>query len=317
MCPERSKKQEFPKPFVKWAGGKSQLLDEIKSRYPKKLGKDINRYCEPFVGGGAVLFDIIASYTFEEILINDINPDLINTYIQIRDNIDEMVELLSDLRSNYNDSEQTKKEEYYYIKRDRFNHLRQDANTSTDVERAALFVFLNKTCFNGLYRVNKNGDFNVPVGRHKKINVYEKANLCNVSKSLQSVTIKRGDYKECEDFIDCNTFVYIDPPYRPLSNTASFTGYAMDGFTDKEQIELGDFIKRISSKGASVVLSNSDPKNSDKKDNFFDDMYGEFNIDRVSAKRMINSNGKDRGSIKEIIVVNYPVSKAKKQHKII
>jgi len=317
MYIERSQKSDAAKPFVKWAGGKSQLLDEIRNRYPEELGKKITRYCEPFVGGGAVFFDIVSSHSFEEILINDINPDLINTYFQIRDNVDSVASTLSDFRADYNDLEQAKREEYYYEKRKRFNDLRRDSDKSTNIERASLFIFLNKTCFNGLYRVNGKGDFNVPVGRHKKLSIYDKTNICNVSKSLQNVTITCGDYKKCEDFIRKDTFVYIDPPYRPLSNTASFTSYALDGFTDKDQIELGDFINRIDAKGATVAVSNSDPKNSDVDDNFFDDLYKKYYIDRVDAKRMINSKGNDRGIIKEIIVINYEVSKTIKQRKLI
>jgi len=317
MCPERSSKCESMKPFVKWAGGKTQLLDEIRNKYPKGLGKKINRYCEPFVGGGAVLFDVISSHSFNDVLINDINPDLINAYVQIRDNIDSMTSTLSEFRTDYNNLSQIDKETYFYEKRKRFNELRKEREESTDAERASLFIFLNKTCFNGLYRVNRAGEFNVPFGRHKKISIYDEANLFNISKSLQNVNIVCGDYKGCEEFIRENTFVYIDPPYRPLSNTANFTSYAADGFTDKDQIELGEFIKRIDSKGAKIVLSNSDPKNSDKNDNFFDDLYAKFTIDRVNAKRMINSNGNDRGHINEIIVANYSFSISTRQRKIL
>jgi len=287
------------KPFIKWAGGKSQLLEEIRKKYPAK----IERYCEPFVGGGAVLLDVLANFQPKEVLINDINSELTNTYIQIRDNADVVIALLSDMKESFWEMDDKERKDFYYSKRDRFNEL--IIHSSATEEKAALFIFLNKTCFNGLYRVNAKGFFNVPMGSYKKPPICDEDNIRLISKLLNGVTIKCGDYSECADFIDNNTFVYIDPPYRPLSETSSFTSYAKTEFGDEQQIQLGHFIEQISDKGAKVVASNSDPKNTDKEDNFFDELYKLFKIRRVEATRMINSNSKGRGTINELLICNF------------
>lgn len=287
------------KPFIKWAGGKSQLLDEIRERYPKT----IERYCEPFVGGGAVLLDVLANFQPKEVLINDINPELTNTYTHIRDNADRVISLLSEMQEAFWNMDTDARKGYYYAQRDRFNELiKQAAQTE---EKAALFIFINKTCFNGLYRVNGKGLYNVPMGAYKKPPICDTENISLISELLQNVEIHCGDYSECADFINNNTFVYIDPPYRPLSPTSSFNSYAKTEFGDEQQIQLGHFIETISEKGAKVVASNSDPKNTDEKDNFFDDIYSSFQIKRVSASRMINSNSKGRGAISELLICNY------------
>lgn len=287
------------KPFVKWAGGKSQLLDAIRQKYPTK----IERYCEPFVGGGAVLLDVLANYKPREVLINDINPELINTYVQIRDNVESVISMLSEMQSDYWDMDNEKRKEYFYSQRNRFNELIKE--TVSTEEKAALFIFINKTCFNGLYRVNGKGLYNVPIGSYKKPPICDADNIRLISDLLQEVTIKCGDYSDCADFIEDNTFVYIDPPYRPLSETSSFTSYAKTEFGDEQQIQLGHFVEKISQKGAKVVASNSDPKNIDEEDDFFDEIYKMFIIKRVSATRMINSNSKGRGTISELLICNY------------
>jgi len=256
------------KPFIKWVGGKSQLLEEIREKYPSKIEK----YCEPFVGGGAVLFDILSKFQPKEILINDINKELINTYSQIKNNCEGMIYQLSELQNAYKNHEVEENKEFFYEKRARYNELKVNGNEDENLEKAVLFIFLNKTCFNGLYRVNSKGLFNVPFNNAKNPLLCDEENLRACSQLLQNVDMRVGDYKECKDFIDSNTFVYIDPPYRPLTQTAAFTSYSENGFTDKEQIELGNFITEISNKGAMVVASNSDPKNSDINDDFFDDM---------------------------------------------
>ena len=293
------------KPFVKWAGGKSQLLPDIRRKYPVELGKTLSKYCEPFVGGGAVLFDILSRYSIEEILINDINAELMNTYTQIKVNLSALLIELTDIQELFLAFDTERRKEYYYDKRERFNYIKVNGDEAVNLEKAALFIFLNKTCFNGLFRVNKRGLFNVPIGAYKSPVICDKENLENISKLLQAVEIKCGDYKECVAFIDESTFVYIDPPYRPLTDTASFTSYAETNFADKEQIELAKFVDGLSAKGASVTISNSDPKNSDENDNFFDEIYYKYNIARVMAKRMINSNGESRGSISELLISNY------------
>ena len=247
------------KPFIKWVGGKSQLLEEIREKYPSKIEK----YCETFVGGGAVLFDILSKFQPKKVLINDINKELINTYSQIKNNCESMISQLSDLQSIYKNHSLEENKGFFYEKRTRYNELKVNGNEAENLEKAVLFIFLNKTCFNGLYRVNSKGLFNVPFNNAKNPLLCDEENLQACSKLLQNVEMKVGDYKECKSFIDDKTFVYIDPPYRPLTQTAAFTSYSENGFSDKEQIELGTFINDISNKGAMVLASNSDPKNSD------------------------------------------------------
>ena len=291
------------KPFIKWVGGKSQLLEEIKEKYPPKIEK----YCEPFVGGGAVLFDILSSKHPETVLINDINKELINTYSQIKNNCDGMINQLSEIQTIYKTHTLEENKAYFYEKRQRYNELKVNGNDAENLEKAALFIFLNKTCFNGLYRVNSKGLFNVPFNNAKNPLLCDEENLRACSEVLQNVEMRVGDYKECKDFIDSNTFVYIDPPYRPLSQTAAFTSYSENGFSDDDQKTLSIFIKdMITEKHAKVLVSNSDPKNTDVNDNFFDDLYDKnhFQIKRVSAARMINSNAKKRGAINELLISN-------------
>jgi len=292
------------KPFLKWAGGKSQLLSEIEKYYPFNSGK-ITKYAEPFVGGGAVLFDILSKYNLKEVYISDINAELINTYIIIRDNIEGLIKELCKMRDDYIPLETEDRKTYYYEKRDRFNDLKVNGNEETNTEKAALMIFLNRTCFNGLFRVNMKGQFNVPIGSYKNPLICDEDNLRDVSEKLKNVTIICGDYQESRDFIDKNTFVYFDPPYRPLTETSNFTAYTENLFNDEEQVELAKFVDEMDKKGARVVVSNSDPKNSNNQDDFFDEIYSAHKIKRVEAKRMINCNGEARGKIKELLISNF------------
>ena len=289
------------KPFVKWAGGKSQLLNEIRNKYPA----NIEKYCEPFVGGGAVLFDVLEKFHPKEVLINDINFELINTYNQIKNNIDELIKKLNKYQKDYADKNEEDRLKIYLKNRDKYNKLILKYTDDDLLEKASLFIFLNKTCFNGLYRVNKDGLYNVPKGKYSNPLICDEKNLREINKLLQNVKIINGDFELCNKFIDKKTFVYIDPPYRPLNDTASFNSYAKFEFDDKEQIRLGKFIDDISEKGAKIVLSNSDPKNVNNKDDFFDDLYKSYNIVRINAKRMINSKGSKRGAVKELLIANY------------
>lgn len=288
------------KPFIKWVGGKTQLLDEIRRFYPAQIEK----YCEPFVGGGAVLFDVLSRLCPKEVLINDINGELINTYYQIQMNCSDLIGILADLQERYWNSSLEENKSLFLEKRERFNSLKVNCNKKENLEKAALFIFLNKTCFNGLFRVNSKGLFNVPFNNAKKPLLCDVENLKACSELLQNVKMLVGNYSQCRDFIDSKTFVYIDPPYRPLTETAAFTSYNEKGFGDKEQVELAKFIEEISDRKAVVVTSNSDPKNVSGEDNFFDKLYKKFSIKRVSASRMINSNAKKRGAINELIISN-------------
>lgn len=292
------------KPFIKWVGGKGQLLSEINKLYPVELGKNINKYAEIFVGGGAVLFDILSKYKLDEVYISDKNLELINTYKSIRDNVDILIKSLKGMEEQYIPLDNENRKDYYYKKREEYNSLKINSEVN-NIEKAVLFIFLNKTCFNGLYRVNKKGEFNVPMGAYKKPKICDEENLKNVSLALKKVKIIYADYRESESFIDEKTFVYIDPPYRPLNITSSFTSYTENDFNDKEQIELAEYINVLNKKGAKIVISNSDPKNNDIDDNFFDKLYKNYNINRVKATRMLNSNASLRGAINELLITNY------------
>lgn len=290
------------KPFVKWAGGKSQLLKEIELYYPFYNDK-ITKYAEPFVGGGAVLFDILNKYDLKEIYISDVNIELINTYRVIRDDIDTLINFLYIMQNEFIPLDTDKRKTYYNDKRNRFNNLK--INENINIEKAALMIFLNKTCFNGLFRVNKKGLFNVPMGAYKNPLICDENNLRVVSQKLQNVHIVCSDYKNSADFIDKNTFVYFDPPYRPLTDTASFTAYNENSFNDAQQIELAHFINEMHKKGAKIVISNSDPKNTNIHDDFFDNLYSLHKIKRVEAARMINCKAHARGKIKELLISNF------------
>lgn len=291
------------KPFLKWAGGKGQLLKEIEQYYP--FNDRITKYAEPFVGGGAVLFDILGKFDIKEVYISDINAELINAYRIIRDNVNELIAVLKTYQEEYIPLPAEERKVYYMEKRDRFNDLKVYGNKAVNIEKAVLMIFLNKTCFNGLYRVNKKGLFNVPMGAYKNPMICDEKNLREVSTKLQNVTIICGDYRESEEFIDEHTFVYFDPPYRPLTDTASFTAYTENLFNDEEQINLARFVDAMHKKGAKIVVSNADPKNSNTEDDFFDNIYNAHKIKRVEATRMINCNSELRGKIKELLISNF------------
>ncbi len=295
-------KQIVSKPFVKWAGGKGQLLSEIRAKYPAKLGGHISKYAEPFVGGGAVLFDLLNRYQLREVYIGDANRELIHTYKTIRDSVKELIDVLRKFESEYLPAQDEARKEIYYARRERFNMLK--SSQSETHELAASFIFLNRTCFNGLYRVNSKGLYNVPQGSYRNPCICDEVNLRSVSDKLQGVDIVCGDYQQSRDFIDERTFAYFDPPYRPLSSTSSFTTYAQDGFGDEKQEELALFIDEMSERGAWVVASNSDPKNLNADDNFFDAMYAKHQVFRIEASRSINSVSSKRGRISELLIVS-------------
>lgn len=298
---EKQKKVEL-KPFVKWVGGKGQLIEQLEKHIPAGGEKVLTKYAEPFVGGGALLFNILSKYNFEEIYIGDINKELINAYNVVQNNVEELMIKLAKLQLEFIPMDENGRKNYYYSIRDRFNSLMLNNNTA--IEKASLFIFLNKTCFNGLYRVNKKGQFNVPMGAYKSPMICDENNLRNVSKALKNVKIVCADYSLSKDFIDKNTFVYLDPPYRPISQTASFTSYNADCFDDNEQIRLAKFIDEINLSGAKIMLSNSDPQNVNPEDTFFEELYKAYTINKVEATRAINSKGDSRGKIKELLICN-------------
>lgn len=293
------------RPFVKWAGGKGSLIPQLNNFYPYELKNGIiERYIEPFVGGGAVLIDILQKYDVQEAYAFDINIDLINSYNVIKNHVEDLITNLKQMETEYLRLEQEERKNYFYNKRDEYNNYTLEENEH-NIQRAAQFIYLNRTCFNGLYRVNKAGKFNVPMGSHKNPTICDEENLRNLSKLIQNVQFQYGDYKRSMEYVTENTFVYFDPPYRPLNVTSGFTSYTKEDFNDDNQKELAIFYRELNQRNAKLMLSNSNPKNTNKEDTFFDNIYQGFNIDEIYASRMINANSNGRGKISEILVTNY------------
>lgn len=275
------------RPFLKWAGGKRQLLPELLKYVPKeKFSK--STYYEPFIGGGALLFEIQP----KKAVINDSNVELINCYQVIKDSVDELIENLRKYQANNT-------ENYYYKIRDMDRSTERYESLSA-VEKAARIIFLNKTCYNGLFRVNSQGQFNVPFGKYKNPNILDEAVLKAVSNYLNSnkITLLNMDFQEAVKNAKKGDFVYFDPPYDPVSDTSSFTGYDVNGFTKDDQKRLKDIFIDLDKRGCKIMLSNS-------KTEFILDLYKDYHIQVVQATRMINSNAYKRGTVPEIIVCNY------------
>ena len=298
------------KPFLKWAGGKTQLLEEFSKRIPKELSEGkLPVFIEPFIGGGAVFFHFNSLFEFDECHIFDINEELILAYTVVRNNVEDLIDNLRDIEKDFFSKDDSGRKEFYYNLRDEFNRQKSAINfrqfEKAWINRAAYLIFLNKTCFNGLYRVNNQGEFNVPFGKYKNPKILNTDLLRLDSEILQNTTIHLGDFTDSFQYVSDNSFVYFDPPYRPLNETSSFTQYSKNGFNDSEQERLASFFEQCDRKHAKLMLSNSDPKNVDPNDDFFDILYEKYHITRVPAKRMINCDGTKRGEIREIIVTNY------------
>lgn len=299
---------KIAKPFLKWAGGKTQLITEIEKSLPFEIIDKKFTYIEPFVGSGAVLFWMLENFPkLEKAVINDLNADLINAYRVIASNPQELISILQILQNEYHilDGNEEGKKEYYYKKRELYNTRKEEQSG-----QAALFIFLNRTCFNGLYRVNSKNLYNVPMGSYKKPTICDKENLLSVSQVLQKVEILCGDFEQTLDFATNNSFFYFDPPYKPLSETSSFNSYAKDDFNDVEQIRLRNFCSKLEKQGHKWMLSNSDVKGKDTNDNFFDEIYSQFSISRVKARRSINANPEKRGELNELLITNYNYEQA-------
>lgn len=303
--------RSFAKPLLKWAGGKTQLLAQIEQKLPLELQTgQLTRYAEPFVGGGALLFHIAHHYNISEIFISDQNPNLIQAYRVVQQNAQQLIEELTTIQTNYYELDTPQQKKFFYQVRRDFNQSQSHAPmpnqlSHNDILQTARLFFLNRTCFNGLYRVNRSGKFNVPFGGYQNPKICDPENILAVSLVLKMARIVHGDFSQSLSFADKYTFVYCDPPYRPLTKTASFNSYAMQGFDDEDQARLADFVHQLDQKGAKVMVSNSDPHNEDPKDDFFVTLYQDFQIHKVSAKRMINSNGSGRGEISELLITNY------------
>ena len=290
------------KPFVKLAGGKGQLLEQLTRLLPRDLEKREFIYVEPFVGGGAMLFHMLSNYpTIKQAIINDLNADLVTCYKTIKERPDALIDMLGRFQEEYKAcANEESRKSLYLAKRSRYN-----SRKGKGVEVAALFMFLNRTCFNGLYRVNAKGELNVPFGKAKNPLICDAATIRADSALLQKVEIRCGDFEACTVNLPARAFFYFDPPYRPLTKTSAFTAYSKNGFDDNEQRRLAKFCHRLHENGYRWLLSNSDPHNIDPNDMFFEDLYAPFDIQRVNANRMINSKATGRGRISELAIRNY------------
>ncbi len=273
------RKPVHPSPIVKWVGGKTKLLDELIARKPARY----RRYFEPFFGGGALFFRLSPKTA----VISDRNPDLINTYRCIAWNVEAVIRRLSRHRRLHNS-------EYYYETRARWNDV---SRKRVDVERAATFIYLNKTCYNGLWRVNRKGEFNVPVGRYNEPSIYHPAHLREVSKVLQRCDLRSGHFADGVADAAKGDFVYFDPPYHPVSDTANFTSYTAGSFNAESQQELATVARDLVNRGCHVMLSNSDTP-------FIRKIYRGWKIDQVMCARAINSKASKRGAVAEVVITN-------------
>lgn len=297
------------KPFLKWAGGKNQIAKCIEKHLPHTIeSKVIDSYFEPFLGGGAIFFHLINNdFTIKDVYLSDINKDLILTYNVVKCNPHPLISKLKEY-SNKFPKDKEKRKDYYYDIRTEFNedfdNFDIKRHSNDQIIRAAQMIFLNRTCFNGLYRVNKSGKFNVPIGSYKNPLICDETNILKVSDVLQGVNIECKDYSEILDDVQEDSFVYLDPPYFPINKT-SFTSYTSGDFGKDEQIELSHFCKKIDDKNAKFLLSNSNPPI-----DFFNKTYNgldlkKCNHKKIDARRSINSNGKKRGAVKELLIFNY------------
>lgn len=297
-------------PVLKWAGGKRQLLPELSKRYPKAFeqGK-IDTYIEPFMGGGAVFFDIVRRFpTIRRAFIFDINPELVILYTVLQRDVDELIKILGKLEQDYLALDDEGRDADFYKVREDYNQSKKEVSVEKYCDawltRAAQTIFLNRTCFNGLFRVNSKGLFNVPFGRYKNPSILNESRLRASARALQKAEVRLGDFSQAAELANEKTFIYYDPPYRPISSSASFNSYAADTFNDESQHRLAKTFNLIDVSGAYQMLSNSDPTNHGA-DTFFDELYKDYFIERVDATRMINSVASKRGTVREIIVRNY------------
>ena len=291
------------KPFIKWVGGKGQLLEQLDAKLPADFDNwDNATYIEPFVGGGAMLFYMLQHHpNIKRAVINDINSDLITCYKTVRDSVDLLIPSLQEIQTQYYSLQDIEaKREMFMAVRQRYNEKNLDP-----IENTTKFFFLNRTCFNGLYRVNKKGLFNVPCGKYMQPQICDENTLRADSELLKRVEIIEGDFENTLHYAEKNTLFYFDPPYRPLSDTSSFNDYTKEAFNDDSQVRLKEFCDQVVIAGHCFMLSNSDCKGKNEEDNFFDVLYRDYFIDRDMASRNVNANGAKRGKISELLIHNY------------
>ncbi len=300
---ENKTKEPIARPFLKWAGGKRQLLESIAYHLPGEIHSgQAYHYAEPFMGSGAVFFMLANRFPkMEKARLNDINQNLVITYQVARDHPAKLIAFLESLQTKYLTLDGPARKAFFLQTRAAYNH-----DKNNDIQQAAYLIFLNRTCFNGLFRVNSKGHFNVPHGKYKNPRICDKENIMAVSGTLQNVEITHGDFEKTFGKMTKPTFFYLDPPYKPLNKTSSFISYDKSIFSDQEQERLKKFCDLVHSQGHYFMLSNSDPRNHDPANTFFHDLYAGYYIKTVKAKRVINSNGKDRGAINELLITNYP-----------
>ena len=292
------------KPFVKWAGGKGQLLSQLAAYLPQRICMEPFTYIEPFVGGGAMLFFMLQNYgNLRRAVINDVNEDLVLTYRTIKEDVEALISSLETLERDFLaiDTQEERAQFFYEIRRQYNQH------DGDSIARAVQLIFLNRTCFNGLYRVNGKGQFNVPFGRYANPTICNASLLRADSRMLRSTNVEicHGDYSQMTRFIDGLTFVYLDPPYRPLDATSSFTAYAKGDFNDDDQRALAAFCQQLSSKDCYWMESNADCLAKNPADTFFEELYSDYRIERIFASRAINANPSKRGKLTELIIMNY------------
>tara|TARA_B100000767_G_scaffold189667_1_gene176954 strand:+ start:1349 stop:2245 length:897 start_codon:yes stop_codon:yes gene_type:complete len=295
------------RPFLKWAGGKTQLLPVLIESLPMRP-KDGYNYAEAFLGGGALFFELKNRGWIKSATLNDANPELILCYRTIRDSIEVVLNELRSIEEAFPKDLELQSDFFYEARKEWNSKICESIEKYPKrlvARRVALTIFLNKTCYNGLFRVNTKGEFNTPFGKYKNPKICDEANLRNVSESLHNVELICGDYSDLSNRNTTFDLIYFDPPYRPLTTSASFTAYNKSGFNDENQKELANFVNTVSETDTHILLSNSDPKVADSEDDFFDVLYERFHIKRILASRMINSKGDGRGKITEILVSNY------------
>ena len=295
-----------PRPFLKWVGGKTQLLPALEARLPFDFSRSVRVYAEPFVGGGAFLFRLLEKgMRPERVIINDSNRDLANAYRTVRDHAADLVAELDAMQTAYRaQADEAARKEFFLRIRAEYNRGAADRDTAP-VRRTAQLLFLNRTCFNGLYRVNARGEFNVPFGRYVNPRICDEETIRADAAALAGTEILDGDFADALAEAGRGWFVYLDPPYRPLSRTSSFCDYTQGGFDDGEQRRLASVCRELDVRGARWLLSNSDPKGKDPGDSFFEDLYAGFDIRGVRASRMLNADPTKRGKLGELLISNY------------
>lgn len=294
------------KPFIKWAGGKYRLFEQLQPKLPKELDNgSIRSYYEPFLGGGGMFFKLIQQCKFDSIYLSDLNEELIIAYQVVRSNVQELLDYLDQYKKKYDKLNEKDKELYYYEMRTAYNVQRFNINfkkySELWVPRAAQMIFLNKTCYNGLFRQNLKGEFNVPFGKNYNIQIIDSGNLLNVSDILKGVNIECCDFSLTCNRVNDNSFVYFDPPYNPVSKTANFTNYCKNDFSKNDQLRLSKLFKKLDMKGAKLMLSNSYMSD----DNIIGEIYKNYSSSYIYSQRTMPSVISKRGKIKELLITNY------------